>query len=184
MVTLGAVLVLGEKIGRRRIMGIAAAFIGAMLIIRPGTSVMSTTSLFPLLGAVGFTVYALATRFVRSDGPWTALFLQGFFGTCFSSMIVPFFWQPIAMNEVPVIAALVAFGILGHLLMIRAFATAPASDIAPYGYAGLLFAIIFGFVLFNEAPDLLTLMGAIVIVGAGLYVWYRERLTQAQDTNL
>jgi drug/metabolite transporter (DMT)-like permease len=183
MVTLGAVIVLGEKIGRRRIIGIAAAFIGAMLIIRPGTSVMTTTSLFPLMGAVGFTIYALATRFVRSDGPWTALFLQGFFGTCFSSMVVPFFWQPIAMNEVPVIAALVAFGILGHLLMIQAFATAPASDIAPYGYAGLLFAIIFGFILFNETPDLLTLMGAIVIVGAGLYVWYRERLTQARDTN-
>ena len=183
MVTLGAVIVLGEKIGRRRIIGIAAAFIGAMLIIRPGTSVMTTTSLFPLMGAVGFTIYALATRFVRSDRPWTPLFLQGFFGTCFSSMVVPFFWQPIALNEVPVITALVAFGILGHLLMIRAFAAAPASDIAPYGYAGLLFAIIFGFILFNETPDLLTLMGAIVIVGAGLYVWYRERLTQARDTN-
>ena len=180
MVTLGAVMVLGEKIGRRRIMGIAAAFIGAMLIIRPGTSVMTTTSLFPLMGAVGFTIYALATRFVRSDGPWTALFLQGFFGTCFSSMVVPFFWQPIALNEVPVIAALVAFGILGHLLMICA---ASASDIAPYGYAGLLFAIIFGLTLYDESPDLITLLGAFVIVGVGLYVWSRERLTQAQKTH-
>jgi drug/metabolite transporter (DMT)-like permease len=79
MATLGAVLVLGEKIGRRRIMGIAAAFIGAMLIIKPGTSVMITTSLFPFLGAMGFTIYALATRFVRSDGRWVSLFLQGFF---------------------------------------------------------------------------------------------------------
>jgi drug/metabolite transporter (DMT)-like permease len=64
--------------------------------------------------------------------------------------------------------------------MIRAFATTPASDIAPYGYAGLLFAIIFRFTLFDEIPDLITLLGAIVIVGAGLYVWYSERLTQAQ----
>jgi len=95
MVTLGAVLVLGETIGRRRILGIAAAFLGAMLIIRPGSSVMSPASAFPMLGAIGFTVYALATRFVRSDGPWTALFLQGVFGTIFSSVLVPFFWQPI-----------------------------------------------------------------------------------------
>ena len=83
MVTLGAVFVLGETIGRRRIVAIAVAFLGAMLIIRPGSSVMSPASAFPMLGAVGFTVYALATRFVRSDGPWTALFLQGVFGTMF-----------------------------------------------------------------------------------------------------
>ena len=183
MVTLGAVLVLGETIGRRRILGIAAAFLGAMLIIRPGYSVMSPASAFPMLGAIGFTVYALATRFVRSDGPWTALFLQGVFGMLFSSLLVPFFWQPIALAEVPVVAALVGFGILGHLLMIRAFAAAPASDIAPYGYAGLLFAVIFGLLLFGEIPDGFTLIGALVIVSAGIYVWYRERLIQAQDDN-
>ena len=183
MVTLGAVLVLGETIGRRRILGIAAAFLGAMLIIRPGSSVMAPASAFPMLGAIGFTVYALATRFVRSDGPWTALFLQGVFGMLFSSLLVPFFWQPIALAEVPVVAALVGFGILGHLLMIRAFAAAPASDIAPYGYAGLLFAVIFGLLLFGEIPDGFTLIGALVIVSAGIYVWYRERLIQAQDDN-
>jgi len=183
MVTLGAVLVLGETIGRRRILGIAAAFLGAMLIIRPGSSVMAPASAFPILGAIGFTVYALATRFVRSDGPWTALFLQGVFGMLFSSLLVPFFWQPIALAALPVVAALVGFGILGHLLMIRAFAAAPASDIAPYGYAGLLFAVIFGLLLFGEIPDGFTIIGAVVIVTAGIYVWYRERLIQAQDDN-
>ena len=183
MVTLGAVLVLGETIGRRRILGIAAAFLGAMMIIRPGSSVMSPASIFPMLGAIGFTVYALATRFVRSDGPWTALFLQGVFGTIFSSVMVPFFWQPISLAEIPIVAALIGFGILGHLLMIRAFAAAPAGDIAPYGYAGLLFAVIFGLVLFGETPDGFTLLGAVVIVTAGIYVWYRERLIQAQDDN-
>ena len=183
MVTLGAVLVLGETIGRRRILGIAAAFLGAMLIIRPGSSVMSPASAFPMLGAIGFTVYALATRFVRSDGPWTALFLQGVFGTIFSSVMVPFFWQPIPLAEIPIVAALIGFAILGHLLMIRAFAAAPAGDIAPYGYAGLLFAVIFGLVLFGETPDGFTLLGAVVIVTAGIYVWYRERLIQVQDDN-
>lgn len=181
LLALGAVLILGKTIGRRRILGIAAAFLGAMLIIRPGSSVMSPASAFPLLGAIGFTVYALATRFVRSDGPWTALFLQGVFGTIFSSVMVPFFWQPIPLAEIPIVAALIGFGILGHLLMIRAFAAAPAGDIAPYGYAGLLFAVIFGLVLFGETPDGFTLLGAVVIVTAGIYVWYRERLIQAQD---
>ena len=164
-------------------MGISAAFIGAILIIRPGTSVMTTTSLFPLLGGVGFTVYALETQFLYSNFLWSYLFLNGFVSMYFYSIVVPFLWQPIALNEVPIIAALVGFGILGHLLMIGTFATATASNIAPYGCAGLLFNIIFGFTFLYETPDLITLLGLIVIVGAGLSFWYRERLTQAQKNH-
>ena len=160
-------------------MGISAAFIGAILIIRPGTSVMTTTSLFPLLSGVGFTVYALEARFSYSDFRWSYLFLRSFYYVLFFNSGA-FFWQPIALNEAPIIAALVGFGILGHLLMISTFASPTASHIAPYGYAGLLFTIIFGFTLLYETPDLITLLGATVIVGAVLYVWYRKKLTQAQ----
>ena len=183
MVTLGAVLVLREPIGKRRVFGITAAFIGAMILIRPGTSVMTTMSLLPFIGAVFFTIYALATRFVRGDGPWKALFYQGVFGSCFASLIVPFFWQPIAHNDIPILIALILLGILGHLFIIQALAIAQASDIAPFGYAGLLFAIIFGIVIFGEIPDVITLLGAIIIVSAGVYVWYRERLAEAKIKN-
>ena len=161
-------------------MGISAAFIGAILIIRPGTSVMTTTSLFPLLGGVGFTVYALETQFLYRNILWSYVFLKWFYPMYFSSIVVSIFWKPIALNEVPIIAALVGFGILGHLLMISTFPTATARNIAPYDYAGLLFAIVFGFTMLYGTPDLITLLGALVIVGAGLYVWYRKRLTQAQ----
>ena len=142
-----------------------------------------TTYLFPLLGGVGFTVYALETQFLYSNFLWTYLSLNGLVFMYFYSIVVPFLWQPIALNEVPIIAALVGFGILGHLLMISTFATATASNIAPYGYALLLFAIIFELTPFYTTSDLITLFGAIVIVGAVLYVWYLERLTQAQKTH-
>jgi drug/metabolite transporter (DMT)-like permease len=75
---------------------------------------------------------------------------------------------------------LILLGILGHLFIIQALAIAQASDIAPFGYAGLLFAIIFGIVIFGEIPDVITLLGAIIIVSAGVYVWYRERLAEAK----
>ena len=179
MVTLGAVIILKERIGRKRVFGIGVAFFGAMILIRPGTSVMSTMSLVPLVGAVFFTIYALATRFARADGPWRSLFYQGLFGSFFSSLAVPFFWQPININDAPILIALVLLGILGHLFMIRAFATAQASDIAPFGYAALLFAIIFGIIVFKEIPDIITWLGAIIIVGAGIYVWSREKLNEA-----
>lgn len=178
-VTVGAVLFLGEKIGRRRLAGILVAFLGAIFIIRPDTSIMSSASLYPILGTLGFAFYALVTRFVRVDGPWVSLFLQGFFGAIFSSLFVPFVWKPIPVTQLPALSILVLAGIIGHLFMIKAFSSAPASIIAPFGYAGLLFATLFGVIIFKEVPDLMTMFGAMTIVSAGLYVWYRDKITQA-----
>ena len=178
-VTIGAVLFLGEKIGRRRLAGILVAFLGAIVIIRPDTSIMSSASLYPIFGTLGFAFYALVTRFVRVDGPWVSLFLQGFFGAIFSSLFVPFVWKPIPVAQLPAISILVLAGIIGHLFMIKAFSSAPASIIAPFGYAGLLFATLFGVIIFKEVPDLMTMFGAMTIVSAGLYVWYRDKITQA-----
>ena len=178
-VTVGAVLFLGEKIGRRRLAGILVAFLGAIFIIRPDTSIMSSASLYPILGTLGFAFYALVTRFVRVDGPWVSLFLQGFFGAIFSSLFVPFVWKPIPVAQLPALSILVLAGIIGHLFMIKAFSSAPASIIAPFGYAGLLFATLFGVIIFKEVPDLMTMFGAMTIVSAGLYVWYRDKITQA-----
>ena len=178
-VTVGAVLFLGEKIGRRRLAGILVAFLGAMFIIRPDTSIMSSASLYPIFGTLGFAFYALVTRFVRMDGPWLSLFLQGFFGAIFSSLFVPFLWKPIPVAQLPALSILVLAGIIGHLFMIKAFSSAPASIIAPFGYAGLLFATLFGLIIFKEVPDLMTMLGAMTIVSAGLYVWYRDKVTQA-----
>ena len=178
-VTVGAVLFLGEKIGRRRLAGILVAFLGAIVIIRPDTSIMSSASLYPILGTLGFAFYALVTRFVRMDGPWVSLFLQGFFGAIFSSLFVPFLWKPIPVAQLPALSILVLAGIIGHLFMIKAFSSAPASIIAPFGYAGLLFATLFGVIIFKEVPDLMTMFGAMTIVSAGLYVWYRDKITQA-----
>lgn len=178
-VTVGAVLFLGEKIGRRRLAGILVAFLGAIFIIRPDTSIMSSASLYPIFGTLGFAFYALVTRFVRVDGPWVSLFLQGFFGAIFSSLFVPFVWKPIPATQLPALSILVLAGIIGHLFMIKAFSSAPASIIAPFGYAGLLFATLFGVIIFKEVPDLMTMFGAMTIVSAGLYVWYRDKITQA-----
>ena len=178
-VTVGAVLFLGEKIGRRRLAGILVAFLGAMFIIRPDTSIMSSASLYPIFGTLGFAFYALVTRFVRMDGPWVSLFLQGFFGAIFSSLFVPFLWKPIPVAQLPALSILVLAGIIGHLFIIKAFSSAPASIIAPFGYAGLLFATLFGLIIFKEVPDLMTMLGAMTIVCAGLYVWYRDKVTQA-----
>jgi drug/metabolite transporter (DMT)-like permease len=75
-------------------------------------------------------------------------------------------------------ASAALFGTLGQLLIIRSFSSGEAAMLAPYSYTGLIFATLWGVLLFNELPDIWTIAGALVIAGAGLYVWHRETYRQ------
>ena len=97
LITLGAFLFLGEKIGPRRILGILASLIGALIIIRPGTDVFTVYAVLPLIAAVFYTTYNLTTRFVGDrESPWTSLLYSALFGAVVFSCIVPFYWQPVS----------------------------------------------------------------------------------------
>ena len=175
LITLGAALILGERFGPRRAFGVGAALVGALIIIRPGSQVFSAAALLPVGAALAYSGYALTTRFVgRDEDPWTSLFYTAAFGTVVLSLIVPFFWlRPDPLAAV-LMMALGSFGALGHFCLIRALMAAEASAIAPFSYVGLLFATVWGMVIFGEYPDLFTYLGALVIAVAGIYVWHRE----------
>ncbi|MAC78391.1 MAG: hypothetical protein CML66_10045 [Rhodobacteraceae bacterium] len=175
LITLGAALFLGERLGPRRIAGIAAALIGAMIIIRPGSAVFSAPALLPLCAACCYSSYALLTRRLGADEDiWTSLFYTGIVGTCVLTAIIPFVWIPLDAQSVVMMLVIAAAGTMGQLFMIRAYTAGEAAVLAPYGYIGLILAAFWGLTLFNEVPDLWTVIGAIVICVAGLYVWYRE----------
>lgn len=174
LITLGAALFLGERIGIRRILGIAAALAGAMLIIRPGLGVFQPAALLPLIGAFTYAAGALLTRTVRTDQVATSVMWSAVFGAVVTSAIVPFFWRPIAPADLWAFAALGCFGTISQTLLIRAFALAEAGVLAPFGYTGVVWAGLWGWLFFGQLPDLWTIMGAVIIVGAGLYVWSRE----------
>lgn len=175
MITLGAAIFLGERLGLRRIGGIAAALIGALIIIRPGSDVFSLAALFPLAAAACYSTYALLTRRVGADEDiWTTLFYTGMVGTVILSIAVPFQWQtPDATGVVQMVMIALA-GTLGQLALIRAFSEGEAAMLAPYSYVGLAFAALWGVLFFSEFPDVWTVVGSVVIAGAGLYVWHRE----------
>lgn len=182
MVSLGAVIFLGEVLGLRRWIGIICAFIGTMIIVRPGSDVFTTDAMLPLLGTVAFTIYALVTRFVRADSAWILLFLPGLFGAIFTSFAVPFFWEPISSTALLMVLGVIITGFIGNLCMIRAFTTAEASVVAPIAYIELLFAVLWGYLFFDDLPEVFTIVGAVVIVGSGLYVWYRDKLADKQGS--
>ncbi|KEO60648.1 hypothetical protein DT23_13080 [Thioclava indica] len=175
IVTLGAALFLGERLGVHRIFGIAAAFVGAMIILRPGTGMFHPAALLALATAFSFAGAILLTRKVRGDSAATSQLWSSGVGLVLSSLALPFFWQPIALADLWIFVALGLAGSLSQFLLIRAFSLGEAGTLAPFGYSGLIFASFWGWLMFDQLPDGATILGALVIIGAGLYVWSRER---------
>ncbi|QUS35317.1 DMT family transporter [Falsirhodobacter algicola] len=175
LITLGAALFLGERIGLRRLLGIAATLTGALIIIRPGAEVFTPAALLPMGCAVCYAGHALATRWIGlSDPPGTSMVYSAMIGTIVTTLALPMAYTPIAMGDLWGFVAIALLGSSAQLFLLRAFSAGEASAIAPFGYAGIVLATLWGAVFFGEWPDRWTILGALVIVGAGLYVWHRE----------
>lgn len=174
-ITLGGAIFLGEVIGPRRALAIAAALCGALLVIRPGSDAFHPAALLPLAAAICFAAYALITRRVGPDeDPWTSLFYTGLVGGVLLSLAAPWFMHWPDAKSALFMIGIALVGTMGQLLLIRALSAAEAGLLAPFSYSGLIFATVIGAVFFAEIPGLGTIAGALVIAGAGLYVWLRE----------
>ena len=176
LITLGAFLFLREQIGPRRVIGILVSLLGALIIIRPGSGVFTIYAILPLGAAIFYSTYSLATRFVGTDeSPWTSLFYSAIFGAICYSIYIVFNWNPMSNNAFLLTLIIGLFGTAGHICLIRALTLGEASLVAPFIYTNLLFTTIWGFVLFGNFPDFWTIVGALIIVAAGIYVWARDR---------
>ena len=176
LITLGAALFLGEKLSRARIIGVAMAMIGALIVIRPGLGVFSTAAFLPLICAFCYAGNMLLTRLVGArESPWAAMFYAAAFGSIVTSLILPAYWQPIALAHLPLFILIGALGAIAQLFTIRAYSRTEAGALAPFGYLDMVFAIIWSGLAFAAWPDKFTLFGALVIAVAGLYVWRQER---------
>ena len=175
LITLGAALFLGERLGPRRLLGVFAAMIGAMIIIRPGFGVFTPAALLPIGAAICYSGNALITRFVgRSESAWTSMIYASVFGSVVLGAVQPFIWVQIAAQDWLLFCLMGALGTGAQLCLIRSFSMAEAAVVAPFAYLGIVFAAIWGAVLYGEYPDFWAIIGALVIIAAGLYVWHRE----------
>ncbi|QYK39944.1 MAG: DMT family transporter [Paracoccaceae bacterium] len=175
LITLGAALFLGERLGPRRLLGIAAAFIGALIILRPGLGVFTPWAVLPLLGACAYAANALVTRAIGPrETPWPAMFWGAAICTLAMAATLPGSHAPVAPGDLWGFALIGCIGTAAQLCIIRSFTLAEASAVAPIAYLGIVAATFWGWLFYGELPDLATILGAVVIVLSGLYVWHRE----------
>ena len=171
-----AVPLLGEAVGWRRWMGVAAGLIEALIIIRPGIGVLHWTISLVLVAASINAIYQIMTRYLgRFDRGVITVFytpLVGFVGTCAA---VPFFWRQPDLQGWLMMGALGACSGAAHSALVKAYEAAPAATVTPFGYSSLVWAVLFGFVVFGDLPDWWTVAGAAVITMSGLYIFHRER---------
>ena len=161
---------LGERVAARTWLALAGGFGGVLLIIRPGGDAFTWWALLPLGCAFLFAGYQILTRKLAGhDDPIATLFFPGLIA-CF--VVPPVFPGAFEVPTVPLHAVLlVAIGILGavgHFLLIRAHAMAPATLLSPFGYSQLVVTILLGWIVFGELPDGIALIGIALIAGSGL----------------
>ena len=184
LVTALSVPLLGERVGPRRWAGVAAGFIGALIIIRPGLGVMQAAAVLPVAAAVSLALYHLATRALSgTDSPLTTIVYTVSVGLVISTGAVPFFWVTPDAPAWTLMVVLGLLGVLGHFSLIKSFESATAATVIPYTYTNLIWATVVGFVVFADLPDLGTVTGAGVIVLSGLYIFHRERQSRPPAKN-
>ena len=165
-------LILREKINLATWVAIGISFFGVILIMRPGLTIFNPYLVIPLLAAFFYSLFQIATRLnAQYDDNETMLFYNGLIGVIITSILSIFFWQPLHSFSFIFFIFLGFFFCAGLFLQIKALSITPASVLAPYNYTIIVWAILFGFVVYKEIPDIFTIIGAIIIVASGVFIF-------------
>ena len=168
--------ILGEYVGWRRWLAISVGFIGILIILNPGNGIFSPYALVPLAGAILFALYGLLTRYVgQYDNSSTSFFWTGVVGSIAMTVVGLNFWDPVSKSDWSIMLLLSASGVVGHYLLIKCYEVAEASAVQPFAYLQLIWASMIGIIIFGEQITTNVLIGACIIVGAGLFTLWRER---------
>ena len=168
--------ILGEHVGWRRWLAICVGFFGILIILNPGNGIFSPYALVPLAGAILFALYGLLTRYAgQYDNSSTSFFWTGIVGCIAMTAIGLNFWDPVSQGDWSIMLILSASGMLGHFLLIKCYEVAEASAVQPFAYLQLIWASLIGVIIFGEKITTNVLIGACIIVGAGLFTLWRER---------
>ncbi len=182
-VTLGAAVFFGEAIGWRRIVAIAMGFVGMLLIVRPGPDGFSIYAIYALIAVISVTARDLITRRMSEDVPSMVVTLATSLSITLAAAFASTFegWVAISAASGAMVAGAAVFVLMGYLFSVMVMRVGEVGFIAPFRYSSLLWALGLGWAVFGDWPDAVTMLGAALVVGAGLFTLFRERARQPAE---
>jgi drug/metabolite transporter (DMT)-like permease len=181
-VTALSALVLGEHVGWRRWSAILIGFGGVLIALRPSAQTISWPAMIALGGSLSFSVLMLITRSLRNT-PDIVMAATQFVGTfLLGALMSPFGWATPSAASLAMFAAAGCISVAALICVNRSLKLAPASVVVPYQYSMIVWAVMFGVVVFGDVPQPATIAGAAIIIGAGLYIFLRERKLGREET--
>ena len=164
-------LILKENISPKTWIAIFIGFLGVLIILRPGLSIFDIKSLLPLMAAFFLGLYQVVTRKVsENDSTETSLFYTSLIGFIVMSILAFVYWQPLTLNSYFLFTGIGIFFSMGIYFQIIALSKARASIIQPFHYTLIFWAIILGYLVYDDLPNIPTIVGAIIIAASGIYV--------------
>lgn len=169
---------LGEKVGWRRWTAIAIGFVGVLIALQPSSASLTSAALFSILGSAAFAFMMLSGRQLRNT-PDTVLAFWQIIGAGLAGLVAVFVtpsgWLPVQSGfDLAFLGLLGVVAMAAHVLVNRALKLADAATVAPLQYTLLLWAVVFGWLFFDDVPQTSILVGAGLIVLSGLYIFFRE----------
>lgn len=168
--------VLGERLSWQRWAAVGVGVVGVLIILRPSSGVFSPWALLPLGAAVLFATYSVLTRLTtRGEPTFPSFFWPGVLGALIMTVIGLPNWQTVAAADWPLIAAYSALSVFSHWLLLKCYQVAEASAVQPFAYFQIVFVTIIGVTIYAEVLELHIVLGAALIVAAGIYALLQER---------
>ncbi len=170
-----AVFWLGEKLDRRQVAVIAVGFVGVLIALRPSGETLTWPALIAVAGSLFYSFLMIATRKLREARDTTLVLGQILGALLFGAVTAPFTWVSPTVLDFGMLSLLGIVAMAAHMCINRALKIAPASVVAPYQYTLIVWAVLFGYLVFGDVLELWTLVGAAVICAAGLALLVIER---------
>ena len=173
-VTALSAIFLGEKVGWRRWSAVAIGFCGVLIALNPSSQTMSWPALIALGGSFSFAVLMVVTRFLRGTSDMVLASSQFVASLMFGAVMAPFGWVAPSMRDLTLFLVAGGISVSALLCVNRSLKLAAASVVVPYQYTMIVWASIFGYIVFGDVPSYNIVIGALIIAAAGLYIFVRE----------
>jgi drug/metabolite transporter (DMT)-like permease len=174
-VTAVSPVLLGEHVGWRRWLAVLAGFGGVMIALGPSAASLSPPAMVAIAGSFLFSLLMVSTRLVRGTSDLVLVTTPTLGALLFGLVAAPFTWVPLDLRDTILLILLGVTAMVAHVCVNRSLKLAPASVVVPYQYSTIFWAILLGYIFFADIPRLSMLLGAGIIIAAGIYIFLRER---------